>query len=82
MTCTLNYRRTPDSEEWSGGFKLALRDLLHDKFGVGTAAITPEDINYLRGVQDAQFKEMDKCALQEIIDILQDGGTVDLSYDC
>lgn len=82
MSCSLSYRKTPKNDKWLGCFKGSMRDMLYKKFGEGNESITSEDISYLEGVRDACFEGEDVKDLNKILEILYEGGTIDLSYDC
>lgn len=78
MSCTLYARRKPKTE-WPWGFKLSLRDKLHEKYG---NLITDTAISYLEGLRDASGDHDDKDALDEMISALYSGDEIELKMEC
>jgi hypothetical protein len=76
MSCRLDLRVvTPKDWKWS--FRTTIRDLLKNKGCLGS-----EDAQYLRGLMDATNSKEDAKQLEEIIDAIENGHTIEMRLVC
>ena len=89
VSSTLCIRRTPkpDDDEWH--FKLPVKGLLARKFydhdgslGGGMQTIGPEHLEWFEGVLAAgQFDNGDGAKLHQVVEVLREGGTIDMWFE-
>lgn len=90
MSSTLNIRRTPrpSSDDWH--FKQPLKGLIARKFydhdgslGGGMITIGPDNLEWFEGVLAAgQFENTDRRDLEQMVEHLRVGGSLDMWFDC
>jgi len=89
MSSTLCIRKTPVPEKEPWAFKLPLKAIIARKFydhdgscGGGMITVGGDSLDWFEGVAVAgKFNEYDSNCLREIIQILREGGTVDMWFE-
>jgi hypothetical protein len=79
MTCRMDFRRTPESDDWLGSFNCYLRDVIDKRCG---RLATQDDLEFFKGMEATYSDSDDQKSLQKVIEILEDGGTVDFEITC
>lgn len=89
MSSTLHFRKTPTDTKEFGSCKLPLKGIIAQRFydhdgtlGGGMETIQRKDLEWFKGVRDCGLNDKEEQKLVEkIIEILEDGGTVDMWFD-
>lgn len=80
MSGTLVFRRTP--KKWNGGFGLPLRDKIYNYVQQFNGnEVNFSDLGYFIGLRDATQDKDDIKNLDEIIEIIQCGNTVEFKME-
>ena len=79
MTCRMDFRRTPESDDWLGSFNCNIRDVIDRRCGKIADRC---DLDFFKGMLGAASNKDDIRSLEGVIEILEDGGTVDFEITC
>lgn len=80
MSGTLSFRKTP--QKWNGYFKLPLRDKIYNYVkNYSHEQVDSNDLSYFQGMRDAAKDKDDIRNLEKIIEILENGDTVDFKME-
>lgn len=89
MTSTLCVRKTPQPVKDQWHFKLPVKALIARKFynhdgslGGGEITVGPRDLEWFEGILAAgSFSREDHADLEAVIQVLRDGGSIDMWFE-
>ena len=79
MSCRMDFRKTPSDKGWLGSFKCNLRDVIDERCG---SRANETDLDFFRGLYAATFDKDDKRSLGKVVELLENGHTVDFEITC
>lgn len=89
MSSTLCMRRTPKPPKDDWHFKVPIKSIIARKFydhdgslGGGTITVGPEHLEWFEGVLAAgRFDAADGRDLEAVVNVLREGGTIDMWFE-